>query len=640
MSNDINSIKRPRGRPRKLNTDLDKVIRGKGRPKGSKNKPKTITNHVVISNDEVIIKSNDSIENEGGSGTIELRDGDIDINLPKISKTFSNNDKISKKISKTDFTTQSNNNNIDINKIKIDPQLVIAARQKLALSSLVDYACMIDIPDTPIDDDNIDSFSTIKLDSLADHHLLMCTELQKLVDLKPNQRTFDNIMFFMPPGSAKSTYVDVVFGSWFMAKYPRKAVILASYGDEPAQNQARKVKSLINSKDYQNLFPNVRLSRDRTAVDNFALSNGSSFLSRGLFGEITSRRADLGIIDDPVKGAEDADSEVMQKKSWQAYERNFCTRLKPGAPQVMIMTRWNENDLAGRILPDNWDGESGDFEGRDGRRWRVICLPAICDREDDPLQRKIGESLWPEWFGLATGDPLDHWKPFRSDPRTWASLYQQKPTAGDGIYFSRDSFKRYDPKSLHNYIGDMRKYGTSDYAVSDGKGDYTVLRIWAIDDNVDPPDLYLIDGWKNKTKSDKWIREQCKLIEKYQPLKWFGEAGAIQQAVEPSLLESMRNWKPRRLSCKYDWLPSSKAKEIRARPAQTLVTEGRVYIPEGVEYDQVIEEYVKFPAGKHDDDVDNLSLIGRVIDQITIKKFKPSKIVKLPKTITPFNRNK
>lgn len=640
MNDEIEKLKRGRGRPRLYNTSLDKIVRGKGRPKGSKNKPKhsvSITNNV--NSNELVITSIDTVEKEGGIGTKGSEGAGKFTKHPKNVQLKNKN---------PDFDDNSSNTDIHINKqeassisnIKVTPELIIAARRQLALNSLKDYACMIDIPDAPlVDEDQEDAFSTIRLDTLAVHHELMCNELERLVTTSHKNREYDNIMFFMPPGSAKSTYVDVIFGSWYLAKFKRKQIILASYGDEPALNQARKTKALVNSKDYQSLFPDVRLSKDRTAVDNWALSNGSSFLSRSLSGEITGRRSDLGIVDDPVKGAEEADSENSQKKTWQAYLKNFCTRLKPGAPIVLIMTRWNENDLAGQILPDGWDGESGDFLGKDDRRWRVICLPAICNRDDDPLGRKIGESLWPEWFGKATGDPLDHWKPFRKDARTWSSLYQQKPTEADGIYFERSNFEpRYNKRELDRFKDTIRYYGTSDYAVTEGKGDNTVLRIWAIDDSVEPSQIYLVDGYKAKSKSNKWIKAQCDLMFKYKPFKWFGEAGAIQKAVEPMLLEAMRTYKPRRIMCQIEWLTSSQSKEIRARGAQSLAQEKRVHIPDDPEYDDVIDEYVKFPTGKHDDDVDNLSLIGRVIDKITIKRFKPSSAKKVARTITPFNR--
>lgn len=653
MTDDI-KIKRKRGRPRVLKDNLNHLTRTRGRPRGSKNKPKDqlsidLSNGVINSsidsyNDQHNINNNlnKSLDNkkdnqfnalEGGIGTMDGQGRECASNTPQIHT----------KNQKSNISNNPEQSNQPLNPkqpTKITTQHVIAARRELALQSIVDYACMIDIPDTPINEDDEDAFTTIKLNSLAAHHALICNTFQELVTTKANQRTYDHVMIFMPPGSAKSTYLDVVCASWFMAKFKRKQVILASYGDEPALAQARKTKALVNSKDYQNLFPDVKLSKDRTAVDNWALSNGSSFLSRSLGGEITGRRSDLGLVDDPVKGAEDADSETMQMKTWNNFIKNFCTRLKPGAPIFLIMTRWNENDLAGKILPDGWDGESGDFLGKDDRRWRVICVPAICDREDDPLGRGIGDSLWPEWFGSATGDPMDHWKPFRKETRTWMSLYQQKPTAGDGIYFIRENIIRYNIDKLPQI---NRYYGTSDYAVSEQTDlkpedrDYTVLRIWGIDDNVDPPDIYLIDGWRGRTKSDKWIKEQCKLMHKYKPFKWFGEAGVIQKAIEPMLREAMRNYKPERIVCNLEWLPSTVSKEIRARGAQSLTEEQRIKIPDTAEYDAVLNEYVKFPTGKHDDDVDNLSLIGRVIDMITIKRRK-SKVIPIPTTKTAFNR--
>ena len=119
----------------------------------------------------------------------------------------------------------------------------------------------------------------------------------------------------------------------------------------------------------------------------------------------------------------------------------------------MILTRWHQDDPAGRILPEDWDGESGWFDGRDGRRWYAICLPAIADRADDPLGRPIGATLWPEWFNL------DHWKPFQRNSRTWTSLYQQKPAPAEGTFFQGHWFKRFATAPVN-----LRYYMTSDHA--------------------------------------------------------------------------------------------------------------------------------------------------------------------------------
>lgn len=506
------------------------------------------------------------------------------------------------------------------------PEAVIAARRKLANDSLADFACLIDIPTAPItDEDDEDSFSVMKLDSLADHHALLCAELQDLAEGKT-----PNLMILMPPGSAKSTYVDVVFVPWFMAKYPRRNVIVASYAANIAKKQGRRARQLVKSRAFGNLFPGVGISAVSGAADEWSLTTGGEYMAGGLLGGLTGNRAALGIVDDPIAGREEAESDTIRQKTWDAYIDDFCSRLIPGSPQVMILTRWQQDDPAGRILPESWDGESGWFDGRDGRRWKVLCLPAVCDRPNDPLGREIGESLWPEWFGRATGDPMDHWRPFRSNARTWSSLYQQKPAPEEGTYFLRSAFKRFTEADLPP---NLRYYGTSDYAVTEAGGDYTRLRIWGFDSAV-PANVYLIDGWGGQTSSDKWIEAQVDLIGRYRPLAWYGEAGVIQKAIEPVLAARMRD---RRVSCRLVWLPSILDKVTRARSAQAMVQESRVFVREDHDGDCFLDECAAFPAGRYDDDVDNLSLIGRAAGQIYApRSTAPS--APPPKTVTAFNR--
>lgn len=455
---------------------------------------------------------------------------------------------------------------------------------------------MVDIPTVPItDEEDEDQFSVMRLDSLVAHHALMCAELQDLAE----GRT-PNLMFLLPPGSAKSTYVDVVFVPWFMAKYPRKNVILASYATNIARKQGRRARQLIRSKAFANLFPAITVSQASSAADEWALSSGGEYMAGGLLSGLTGNRAALGIIDDPIAGREEAESETIRDKSWDAYIDDFCSRLVPGAPQVFITTRWHQDDPAGRILPENWAGESGNFEGRDGRNWRVVCLPALCTRADDPLGRPIGATLWPEWFSL------EHWKPFQKNSRTWSSLYQQRPSPDEGTYFQRDWFKRY---VLDQRPADLHFYGTSDYAVTEDGGDFTVLRIWGVDPKGD---LWLVDGWRGQTTADIWIERQIDLHEKWKPHAWFGEAGVIAKTIEPML---RRRLTERKNGARLEWLPSIADKPTRARGFQSRAAMGTVHFLEGIEGDLILDEYLHFPAGRNDDDVDNGSLIGRALDQ-------------------------
>jgi hypothetical protein len=484
---------------------------------------------------------------------------------------------------------------------------VHAARRELAKRSVADFACMVDIPTVPLMGiEDADDFSVMRLDTLADHHALILNKLQAV-----EEKSIDNLMLMLPPGSAKSTYADVVFIPWFMAKRGRRNVILASYASDIAKKQGRRARQLIKSDSFQNLM-RLGIMSDQSAADQWALDNGSEYMAGGLLSGLTGNRAHLGVVDDPIAGREAAQSQTIRDKTWDAYIDDFCSRLIPGAPQILIMTRWHEDDIAGRILPDKWRGESGSFEGRDGRNWDVVCLPAICDRVDDPLGREIGATLWPEWFSDK------HWEPFKRNHRTWTSLYQQKPTAEEGTYFKRDAFTRFEERDIPNAI---RYYMTSDYAVTEDGGDYTVLTVWGVDSAV-PANVYRIDSWRGQTSSDKWIEAQCDLIARWRPLVAYGEAGVIQKAIEPMLRAKLRD---RRLSARLEWLPSMTDKPTRARSAQGLTEEGRIYVRDDHDGDCFIDECVAFPAGKNDDEVDNLSLIGRAIGKIvpTVHKRKP-----------------
>lgn len=505
---------------------------------------------------------------------------------------------------------------------------VLAARRELAKRNLNDFACMVDIPTVPLTDaEDEDRFSMMRLGTLAAHHALVCRALQDV-----EEGRIPNLMVLMPPGSAKSTYVDVVFVPWFMARRPRRGVILASYASDIAAKQGRRARQLIKAPSFERLM-NVGLSMESAAADQWALTNGSEYMAGGLLSGLTGNRAHLGIVDDPIKGREQAESDTIRKKTWDAYVDDFCSRLIPGAPQIMMLTRWHQDDPAGRILPEGWDGESGIFAGRDGRTWHVICLPAIADRIDDPLGRAVGETLWPEWFSL------DHWKPFQRNRRTWFSLYQQKPTPDEGTYFQKAWFRRYrpgsEPERLNYYI-------TSDHAPAGASNsDFACVRIWGVDSRSN---VYLIDGFREQITMDKLVAEvvgnveaskhreiepadrRSGLIRKYKPFAWFPEDDNNWKAISGFVTAAMRVEKQ---FVRIEPIsPHGADKEVKAQSFQGMASSGAVFLPEGPEGDDVLDQYVKFPTGKHDDEVDAASLIGRAIADahpavIAVKETKP-----------------
>jgi predicted phage terminase large subunit-like protein len=309
-----------------------------------------------------------------------------------------------------------------------------AAAQELlirrrARSSILHYVNAIEVPGRPVGEDrDAESFQPIET-TLALHHRLLLEKLDK-VSKTPHGR----MMVFMPPGSAKSTYASVVFPSKYLGEQGGRKLILASYGDDLARKMGRRTRSIVKQKRYSGIF-GAGLAQESQAAQEFALTNGSEYMACGILGGVTGNRANGIIIDDPIKGREQANSETVRAKTWDAYEDDLKTRLIPGGWIVIIQTRWHEDDLAGRILPSGWNGESGKILCKDGNEWEVLCLQARCEVENDPLSRKQGEYLWPEWFDRM------HWAQFEQNVRTWAALYQQRPTPLDGDLFKPDQLK-------------------------------------------------------------------------------------------------------------------------------------------------------------------------------------------------------
>lgn len=343
-------------------------------------------------------------------------------------------------------------------------ELLEEKRRRLAATDLNAFCRYIDIPGVPVNDDEYcEEFYPDNV-TPAKHHKLINDVLGKVYrgDVDPETgRKYRRAMFFMPPGSAKSTYASVCGPAFYMGANPGRNIITTSYGSDLAKKFGRKVRSIARSKQYAELF-DAGLVADNRAVDDWALSNASTYMSGGILAGITGNRADGLVIDDPVKGRQDADSATIRSKIWEAYLTDLRTRLKPNGWQVIIQTRWHEDDLSGRILPESYDGESGWIQARDGEWWYVVCLQAQAERDDDPLGRSRGEWLWTDWF------PPEHWEQERitQGERNWSALYQQRPKPLEGAIIKRKWVKRYRLDEL-------------------------------------PPDAYLVHSWDTANKPDE-----------------------------------------------------------------------------------------------------------------------------------------
>lgn len=229
------------------------------------------------------------------------------------------------------------------------------------------------------------------------------------------------VLITMPPRHGKSRRAARWAPLWFLSRHPDRRVMIASYSADLADDHGRWIRDAIVSYGSQ---LGLALHAGSKAANRFDLADPETgerleggLVTAGVGGGLTGKGAHLAIVDDPIKDAADAESPTMRKRLWEWWTSVLNTRVEPGGSIIVIQTRWHENDLAGRIL-----------EGEDASDWTVIDLPAICDSEDDPLGREIGQPLWPIRYGLKALEKIRR----AVGERVWWSLFQQKPRPLEG----------------------------------------------------------------------------------------------------------------------------------------------------------------------------------------------------------------
>lgn len=418
------------------------------------------------------------------------------------------------------------------------------------------------------------------------HHLLMIRELEAL-----ERGDFDRLAIAAPPGAAKTTYVSHLFASWYLGRHPDHLVLSGSHTQQFAERKiGRKVRNLCTR---HAIALGIQIDDGSRAMDDWALLDGGGYRAVGVGVAVAGERADLGLVEDPFARWEDAQRPIAQDEVWDWYSGDFAPRLKPQARRVIVSTRFNELDLIGRVM---------ERDATLGLKWRYIRLPMLAE-ENDPLGRQPGERLWPEWF--TENQVLEA----RSDARKWNALYQQNPTPVSGDYFQAEWLRPYtdapDPKTLSIY-------GGSDYAVTADGGDWTTHGIIGIDPEGR---MYLLDLWRGQKASDVWVEKWCDLVIEWKPIGWAEETGQIKSGIGPFRDQRARERKAY-VAC--DVFPTRGDKAVRAQSIRGRMALNGLYVPVNAPwYPDFRAELMTFPAGKHDDQVDMLGLIGQLLDKVT-----------------------
>jgi len=366
--------------------------------------------------------------------------------------------------------------------------------------------------------------------------------------------------------------------------YPKLQILLTSYSDDYANKYGRIARNLIN--DYGTYF-NIEINKDNRESKLLSIKDyGGQMLSSGYNGQITGQGADWLIIDDPVKNGSEALSETYRNKIYERYKDTLYTRLHPNGKVIIVMTRWHEDDLAGRLLKNFPD----DYE--------YINLPALAD-ENDILGRKEGEALWEKRYNKETLHKI----------RTlvggyyWNALYQQKPSSKQDSFFAVDKLQyiRFSNGIIFKdgteiSVANMYRFFTIDLATAIGKdNDNTCISYFAFDGL----DLYLLDTYYGKVDADKHFELIGQYFEMYKPNTICVETVQYQVVLFQEL---------KKRGYIVEELKPSKNKVIRAMPSATKINNGQIYFNANIKYINEIEnEMLYFPYGKHDDFIDTLS---------------------------------
>jgi predicted phage terminase large subunit-like protein len=425
----------------------------------------------------------------------------------------------------------------------------------------------------------------------APHHHLIARQLERVMkrDVKTGKREVDRLMLLVPPRHGKSELASKRFPSLYLGNFPHEQIISVSAESGLAEDFGRDVRNIIDSDEYKALFEGTQLAEDSQAKGKWHTSKGGIYYSVGIGGKVLGRGGDVVLIDDPFGTMADAQSPTRRKQVWDWYTGTIYNRLMPNGAIIVICHRMHEEDLVGKLMERMRSG---------GDRWTVVEMPAI-DVDN--------KALWPEAY------PIDVLERLRdnSQARFWSALYQQNPVPDEGDFFKRDWIRACE--SLPP-LETLNVYGGSDYAVTSDGGDFTVHAVVG----VDPENrMYLLDLWRGQKSSDVWVNAWCDLVRLWKPLFWAEERGQILGGVGP-FLESRAIEREAWTAREQFTVSRMGDKAVRAQSIRGRMAMRGLYVLAGAPFlAELIAELLAFPAGRHDDQVDALALIGQLLDKIS-----------------------
>jgi predicted phage terminase large subunit-like protein len=412
------------------------------------------------------------------------------------------------------------------------------------------------------------------------HHKIMADAFERVAsgELK-------RLIINMPPRHTKSEFASYLLPAWFLGRFPHKKVIQTSHTAELAVGFGRKVRNLVDSEVYHDIFPELNLQADSKAAGRWNTSKGGDYFAIGVGGAVTGKGADLLIIDDPHSEQEAALAQVnpeIYDKTYEWYTSGPRQRLQPGGAIVIVMTRWSQKDLTGQVLKS--------AAQRGGEEWKVIEFPAIMPS---------GGPLWPEFWSLEELEALKEELPNSK----WQAQYQQQPTSDASAIIKREWWQIWEHDSPPHCEFIIQSWDTA--FLKSERADYSACTTWGVfykDDDTGErqANIILLNAFKKRMEFPELKQRAYEEWKEWEPDAMIVEAKA---AGSPLIFELRQMGIP-----VSEFTPSKGNDKIaRLNAVADLFASGRVWVPNRNWAEELVEEVAAFPAGEHDDMVDSMT---------------------------------
>ena len=413
------------------------------------------------------------------------------------------------------------------------------------------------------------------------HHVRMARAFERVANGKCKR-----LIINMPPRHTKSEFASYLLPAWFLGKYPGKKVIQTSHTAELAVGFGRKVRNLVDSEVYGQIFPGVALQSDSKAAGRWNTNSGGDYFAIGVGGAVTGKGADILIIDDPHSEQEAALAEVnpeIYDKTYEWYTSGPRQRLQPGGAIVVVMTRWSKKDLTGQVLKS--------AAQRSGEEWEVIEFPAILPS---------GNPLWPEFWSINELSALKNELPNQK----WMAQYMQNPTSDVSAIVKREWWQIWEKDEPPSCEFVLQSWDTAFEKTN--RADYSACTTWGVfyqpdDAGITQANIILLNAFRQRMEFPLLKKKAVEEFKEWEPDSIIIEKKA---SGAPLIYEMRAMGIPVQ-----EFTPSKGNDKIsRLNAVSDIFASGRVWIPGTQWAEEVVDEVASFPGGEHDDYVDSVSM--------------------------------